>query len=70
MKIKLNEIRRAKFISLSGIPPRCRIDFTYSLKVDNDDSIIFYSEESAKEYIKYLQEIKNNYEKTIIEEEI
>lgn len=70
MKVKVTEIRKAKFFDLPDARSVCRIDITY--EVYRADGVIktLYSEKSLEVYLKYLEEREKDYEKVIIEKEI
>ena len=70
MKVTVTEIREAKFVEIPGVSRRCNISYKYIVRGDDIEARTFYSKDSAEEYVKYLQEIKNDYEKIIKEIEI
>ena len=65
MKVKVEEVRQAYYKE-----SRDRISFTYNLYIDDIYERSFNSQDAATNYISYLKSKKNDYEKTIIEEEI
>jgi hypothetical protein len=65
MKIKVVEVRQAYYKE-----GRDRISFTYNLYIDDIYERSFHLQDAAINYISYLKEKKNDYEKTIIEKEI
>ena len=65
MKVKIVESRQAYYKE-----GRDRISYLYLLYIDDVFEQSFYSQDAATNYISYLKEKKNDYEKTIIEEEI
>lgn len=70
MKLTVTEVREAKFIKGISGNSRCFIDFKYEVRTENGQLSTFGTEESAYEYIKYLQEEKKDYSKVIKEIEI
>ena len=70
MKVTVTEIRQAQFIEIPGVPRKCTIGLAYEVRTDECDIKRFGSKDSAEEYLKYLEEKKNDYEKVIIEKEI
>jgi hypothetical protein len=65
MKVKVVESRQAYYKD-----GRDRISYIYLLYIDDVFEQSFHSQDAAVNYISYLKEKKNDYEKTIIEEEI
>lgn len=70
MKVTVTEIRKAEFIEIPGIPRKCSIGKVYEVLTDEGKIKTFGSKDSAEEYLKYLEERKNDYVKVIIEKEI
>ncbi len=65
MKIKVVEVREAYYKE-----GRDRISYTYLLYINDIFEKSFFSQDAATNYISYLKSKKNDYKKTIIEEEI
>ena len=71
MKVKVTEIRKAKFFDPTNvIDSLCRIDITYEVYTGDGVIKTLYSEKSVEVYLKYLEEREKDYEKVIIEKEI
>ena len=70
MRVTVTEIRKADFIEIPGVPRKCLIGMVYEVRTDEGDLKIFGNKDSAEEYIKYLEERKNDYVKVIKEIEI
>lgn len=73
MKVTVVEVRKARFQKYDYVAPTCHVDITYKLIMtvgQTQGEMIFDRLEDAEEYIKYLKEMENNYEKVIKEIEI
>lgn len=73
MKVKVVEIRKARFQKYEHVAPICHVDLTYKVIMTvgpTQGEMIFDRLEDAEEYIKYLKEMENDYEKVIKEIEI
>jgi hypothetical protein len=73
MKVTVVEVRKARFQTYTHVAPTCHVDFTYKVIMTlgpTQGEMIFDRLEDAEEYIKYIKEMENDYEKVIKEIEI
>ncbi len=73
MKVRVEEIRKARFQEYEYVSPSCHVDVTYEVHVilgETRSKKTFHRMEDVETYIKYLKEKKNDYEKVIKEIEI
>ncbi len=70
MKIKVIKIREAAFVEYEHITSQFQESIIYKVYIDEVYSKSFFDKESMENYIQYIKEMKNNYEKVIKEIEI